>query len=1334
MTLRLSREQLEKFTTKSLTEIAKLVEPNDEDIINSASHFNQERRGLVIDILVNRNVHQYKDLFDKLTGEKTTFSKVQNKIPNPPPLPVVRTNWKMVHKVEMILYAADDAPWGDRSHWVTDTTIYRIKGDVVNDRAIEKAKIYIKKKYEDYGIVILNIIHVKQSDLLIPDASLFDIKLKKISLRYKMIENINNKPEKEFNDNQCALRYIVNSLKGKHRFVKYSMEKLKEQLDELSIDHWNGLTANEILDWVSVYGKDEINVYIVDPFFKVIKKHSSSRGSYNFSFIINNRHLYPIEDKRAKSYLAKAERLDLSVDTQFSYEAVEYKYINDFDDLELLYKGQLEGQVFVVDDIDNVILSTIKETGYTATNIKVRNNKITAFIHPTSGNIIEVADKNYKDRKLICEKMFELYNAECFIFRNQTFTQLSTDLFHIIQGKPSMRSMYSTEDLKFTDDFHTSPLIQTLVKKHEFDDDLSKAFDIKGSYPQTIMDMCGDYPVFSLLDSWKNGVPDKIFIGEYLIDAFYIHRLGGVYIPKMIVSHVFIQYLLENEYMSKENILKYRKASFKLSYEYLADYLLYLTTTFSRDQYGDTAKLLANSFIGQLGKKYYTKEKAFITSDFGTVCGVHSLNKDKFSFVEVDKIYFCQVANKIRLQSDNGPIFRQILSCAGLKLLELIKIVYQPEKSIIVGYNTDSVFIDNPKTTDIIGYPNYRDEEWKPKHYHKIEKDKTDDTITDLKDWNMLDDIQFKGETIIINKTVATKEEGLKYIEMLKLVSFICSGMPGCQKTTLAVNLYVEGETLVLCFTNKACQNIIESLKKKNPKLYKDKQPNVNTFDSEFYKKEEVESVFGGIKRIIVDEFSMMPLKWIQKLYQLKKNNNIIINLFGDPDQCSPVEGEFQRYFNYMEKKAFRELGDNNLMVKNYIPDCGRYDLPLYYTLCFLKKYQRLPTPIEVEEQLTPLVRKDKKYQNFEGKYQQYDHNILWSVCLFNKTRWRECDRIMQGVRQQTKFKIYDDYFFKNLKVIATVNIKNIIYRSRFYYIVNIIEKKYNGKQVIRYHLSETDRGDPITDKEGNIFEFRNNKLDHKTKKTTDLYSTFEPALAITCYKYQGDTIEKPYNILDMRYMSYHHVYTTMSRARKFDQLHFQGLHHGILQKDVEPEEATELKMIKMKKGEIYELNNGDHYYIGCTDNTSEKRFNEHLNKKDDPIHNVEGTWTCKKLIDVYYFVKRFDDKEELLKIETKYIGMYSKQEKILVNTQKIPKNEIKYKVTGPFIDERIKVKFSIEDHKGFYLLKRKEEQKIVTKKIRYGGRKTKEQAYNEITKIKEDMTSQCDPEFTLVF
>ena len=199
------------------------------------------------------------------------------------------------------------------------------------------------------------------------------------------------------------------------------------------------------------------------------------------------------------------------------------------------------------------------------------------------------------------------------------------------------------------------------------------------------------------------------------------------------------------------------------------------------------------------------------------------------------------------------------------------------------------MFIENPAEFDL--GKKYKLEEWKPKPYKPFEVRDDEVKLTKLKKWNDLKDIQFKENEIITEEI-----DGEEYLNQLKNNSFCCSGMPGCQKTTLLKRMYVPGETIVLCFTNKACQNILKDL---------GQSASVHTFDSKFFKQEDSETIFKNTKRILIDEFSMIPLKWMNKLYQLKKGNDIILQFYGDPDQCTPVD---IRYFDYMKKKAFREM------------------------------------------------------------------------------------------------------------------------------------------------------------------------------------------------------------------------------------------------------------------------------------------------------------------------------------------------------------------------------------------------------------------------------------------
>ena len=484
-------------------------------------------------------------------------------------------------------------------------------------------------------------------------------------------------------------------------------------------------------------------------------------------------------------------------------------------------------------------------------------------------------------------------------------------------------------------------------------------------------------------------------------------------------------------------------------------------------------------------------------------------------------LYFCRYSKKERLFEDHSPIFRQILCQAMIQLLNMIELFYDKD-SILVGYNTDSIFIKNPKKIDLNLYPLIRIDNWKPKMYRDNEIRDMSTATSEFKDWNKLDDIQFKDNDVIINSKIVDDDNANNYLNELKNKSFCCIGMPGCQKTTLAKKLFVEGETLVFCFTNKACQNLIQA------GLPKD---DIKTFDSGFYKDSTVPD---NITRIMVDEFSMLPIKWIQQLYLLKKKG-CIIQLYGDDDQCPQVD---KRYYNYREKKIFREMCDFNLMIKEYVEGCGRYCKNLYTALKCLKETGRLH----------PFLKTKK-----------IDENLNVNITKLNETKDTINTKFMDG-----------NPFYNGLKIIATKNFNKLIFNSRFYYVVDVKGDKVS--------VTEEDNGEPIMNKDNKPFYF------------PQIF--FEPAFAVTCYRYQGSTIEEQYNIWDVDKMNFNELYTALSRGRKLSNIHFNYTDKKIY-KVKEPKNPTQRNFKKGKTGEIYLMSNEKNnvYYVGKSTTSTEQRF-----------------------------------------------------------------------------------------------------------------------------------------------
>ena len=110
----------------------------------------------------------------------------------------------------------------------------------------------------------------------------------------------------------------------------------------------------------------------------------------------------------------------------------------------------------------------------------------------------------------------------------------------------------------------------------------------------------------------------------------------------------------------------------------------------------------------------------------------------------------------------------------------------------------------------------------------------------------------------------------------------IINGPAGSGKTHKLIEQFIkEDNPFVLSFTNK--EMYIIRLKEQD-----EINQTCKTFDSHFceWNDNNIKN-----KTVFVDEFSMVPNKFITTLYKLI--------IFGDPNQCNPVEGG-QIYYDYI--------------------------------------------------------------------------------------------------------------------------------------------------------------------------------------------------------------------------------------------------------------------------------------------------------------------------------------------------------------------------------------------------------------------------------------------------
>ena len=103
-----------------------------------------------------------------------------------------------------------------------------------------------------------------------------------------------------------------------------------------------------------------------------------------------------------------------------------------------------------------------------------------------------------------------------------------------------------------------------------------------------------------------------------------------------------------------------------------------------------------------------------------TVCASfvdHKKGSNTWGVQSLEGLHFVKIASKERLYGEHSQIFRQVVCQGIIQLLELIRLVYNPTTSRLIGYNTDSAFVYRPNSINLLDFPQYKEEDWKPKKF-----------------------------------------------------------------------------------------------------------------------------------------------------------------------------------------------------------------------------------------------------------------------------------------------------------------------------------------------------------------------------------------------------------------------------------------------------------------------------------------------------------------------------------------------------------------------------------------------------------------------------------------
>ena len=587
------------------------------------------------------------------------------------------------------------------------------------------------------------------------------------------------------------------------------------------------------------------------------------------------------------------------------------------------------------------------------------------------------------------------------------------------------------------------------------------------------------------------------------------------------------------------------------------------------------AKILANSFIGELGRKYNKKNTEFTCTEYDTAmcCWTRAMAEGRNIMIdEFEGLFLIKEQHCERIFADNSSVNRFVISQSILQLLQLIQ-ASLGKKSKLVAYNTDGIFITNPK----INFVHKKAVKFKTKNIGKAYR--TDSKL-----------VYFEKKY----------RENLDFDSYEKMTGRgqIVNGQAGSGKTTLLCKMVSETENpLVLAFTNKAIENVKSRLRKMNIDKH-DPDKICHTFDSYFC--EWNEDNFTGLKKktIFVEEFSMVPNKWMTLIYEAFIKYNVEVNMFGDPNQCEPIEAGSQTCYNYIESETICQMCPTQRTLP-YIESSCRYDN-------------------ETHRMLATLLKHGKVSAHFEpvGKYYK-------NICFLNATRknvnYSCCESFTEGKEFVSVMFRYNGgrESYKvciGMPLLATQNLKDEV-------IFNTMEFKL--EDIRRKHEHEF-------------------KVNGTWFSLNVFACSFIPAFCVTVCKFQGCDIDEPYNVFDTGRMDKKQIYTALSRTTKFEYIHLNNseLNYKYYAREQPTEEISIASHDNLyDSGKIYKItfSNGK-VYVGSTCLTLDERLKSHLSDTKSQVYKYSK---YKPKIELIVKAPTFD-KKKLEEIECKWIERYA--------------------------------------------------------------------------------------------
>ena len=1012
-----------------------------------------------------------------------------------------------------------------------------------------------------------------------------DIPMRGLKLRNILLESYNG--FRDINgDGLCVTEYVWAVVRNQPGFKKYTKDKLKNEINMFAYD--DNITTKSLIMWRNRFHR-YISIYALDPLYNCFEFSpalTNSSKPIKLCYLVHDNHCFPIFNENIISRILKKANDPLYLDTiEFSSEG-DNIYYGDLND-NILKDGKENSVIVLPNDksIKEALNDTVGLTGSYIPFFKYNvRNSLSSFTHPKMNCLITEND-DYDTRKLIADTLYNRWPVYQFMFRNQSLSKLSSSLFELYIGYLP-KSVYNKGTFEALCKWAPNALIESFAKT-KFNDEGTCSYDICKCY-SSVLEMNYDIPLYTIHDKIVPYDNSEIVCGEYFLHNVEIKRLetenGEPFmLPSGFYSYVLVKILLNANIISKHNIGYMIRANSSIKGTKLAPFVELCYSTFDEK----IAKSLVNRFIGLMGSKYTKSYKGFMSTDFDSVVAAWLQNeKHKCSVEELEikcneKIYIFKKHIEEPKLENMTSIWRHVIS---LGILKLINVIYGVNGTL-VAVSTDCVIVKN----NTIEYP--------------LRTIKT----------KCIRGHTYKDNIFRVPHSNGYMSEEYREITVPKGSGCIWTGVPGCGKTTKLVQMYKEND-VVLCFTNKACDN----LRNLNVSAF--------TFDSFFSSVGKLGSVDKlKNRRVLVDEFSMVPNKWMTILYLAYVKHGIEIHLFGDPFQCDPVDNQI---FNYLESPGVLEMCPNVIEMKYH--ENSRYDKRTHDILMNFQK---------------------TGFLDFEKR----EMGTWVNICYFNNTRDQINKKYCKLFSRNHRNRIIGDIPISvGMPVICECNMKKEgIYNGQIFNIQSIEPIKINGL----------------------IFSDQ------------DFTKKFKPAFCVTVYKMQGSTIREPYTIHDAYSMDKKQMYTALSRCTTIEDVYVTGT-KSIYKTQNKKHLVMEPFKTEFHNGKIYciSFENGKNvqFYIGSTTRELQERLKEHYNNLKSPICGKKSSIhlicyaPCKNKTDLEIIENKFINKYSNCvnsKGKIKEWEPVTFKSHVVNNDEYVEKMRNKFKITE--LNDRFRIKYT---------------------------------------------------------